>query len=150
MFDPFADLNVRDKAHNGVTAQDLGQTAFNVAATLQRINRTWQDVDEQCHQAWLAVAMLAIRTMDLPPGEQATLELSAKALSKSLYRQFGAEMYCASWEELDSSEQTIWEAIGRHLANLIDSDGQQNFSELESKIVEWARSKIEQHQLVLS
>ena len=99
---------------------------------------------------WTDVVARAAFVIDLPETEHAALEISAKAFGKALYTQYSASTDTVpNWELLSNTEQTAWEAVGRHLANFIDSDGQAPvFAELEDRIVDWAKSRVSVHQLV--
>ena len=82
----------------------------------------------------------------------AAREVSAKALAKTLYMQYNVE--CGNepewkWDGMAQVFKTAWEAVGRHLANLIDSDGKTlNFQELEERMTEWARQRAGSEQIV--
>jgi hypothetical protein len=166
-FDPFAELNQiqRTECRNGLAYTELGKTAADVLDRIVKKHFVDNDGKSYWHDGspstplgevdlsfWTDVAARAAQVIDLPESEQGTLEISAKGLAKTLHTQ-----YCVStdivpnWEDLTSNEKIGWEAVGRHLANLIDSDGQTpNFPELEERIVGWARERISAPQLVLS
>ncbi len=140
---------MKTKASNGLEAGELGQTVYVVFhGALGRRCRPWQDVPEIDWLPWPEVAALAINRLDLPENETATMEISAKELAQSLYRQFmAARQLEPTWDSLDGRERLAWEAVGRHLLNVIDSDSNAvDIPEAEQKIIEWAKNK----QLVTS
>jgi hypothetical protein len=152
IFDPFAELNniQRTECRNSIAYSELAKTACEVyLRSLSLPTYVLQEVDLSF---WTDVAAKAAQIIDLPESEQGTLEISAKALAKALYTQ-----YCLStdtvphWDEVPANYKIAWEAVGRHLANLIDSDGQTpNFPELEERIIEWAKQRATSPQLSLS
>ncbi len=147
-FDPFAELSQRSKtsANNGIDYKDLAKTAYRVFCKSSEIS-----VGEHLDPEWIDVAARACQIVDLPESEQAELNISAKKFAKTLYTQLViANDKVPNWEDESQIIQIAWEATGRHLANLIDSDGAQNFQELEDRIVGWAREKVHGQQLVMS
>lgn len=152
IFDPFAELNQiqRTECQNGLEYTELGKTAYSVyTKSIGGIVGTLGEVDLSF---WTDVAAKAASIIDLPESEQGTLEISARSLAKALYTQMQISADCVPhWDELSSGHRIAWEAVGRHLANLIDSDGQTpNFPELEERIIGWARERTTSPQLSLS
>lgn len=151
-FDPFSQLEQlqRVDCRNGLSYFDLAMTAFNVFAGATGSGK--KDLADADRAPWESVAGKAASIIDLPESEQATLEISAKQLAKALYIQYTIDCdRIPNWEDVPAKDKVAWEAVGRHLANLIDSDGQgMDFLELEEKIIEWAKDRITPEQLVLS
>ncbi len=151
-FDPFAELarSSRTECRNGLSYKDLAQTAHAVYFTSHGVSPgPLCDADLA---PWEDVAAKAASIIDIPPDEQASVEVSAKGLAKTMYIQHTlSKDQVPVWEEVIQESKTAWEAVGRHLANLIDSDGATpNFSELEDRITKWARDRVTAKQLVLS
>ena len=151
-FDPFAECAQaqRTACRNGLTYAELGKTACDVHC--RSINKPTYVLQDADLPPWEAVAGKAAQIIDIPEDEQSAREVSAKALAKTLYMQYTVE--CGhepdwKWDSETALVQTAWEAVGRHLANLIDSDGQTpNFPELEDRIVTWARERSQPEQVV--
>ncbi len=146
-FDPFAECAQlqRTECINKISYKDLGQTACNVARAVLGLDRVSLQAGDLA--PWEAVAGKAAHIMDVPESEMAAREFSASALAKTLYMQYTVE--CGRepdwrWDEETATSKLAWEAVVRHLANLIDSDGQQNFQELEERIIEWSRRRADQ------
>lgn len=152
-FNPFDDgLNVKDKCSNGYPVEDLAATAHSVFCKLVGDNRfvrtaPWSSLDTASQEMWLPVIRMAIAIMDLPD-EQAEVNVSVSALAKNFYRQFTALNDAPTFETLDFRMVGAWHAIVRHLANLIESDGSLNFADMEERIVDWAKAKQGNYQLV--
>lgn len=149
-FDPFAETAQirRTECRNGITYKDLAQTACNVyTASLGQPTYVLQEADLT---PWEAVAGKAASIIDLPESEQGELSISAKTFAKTLYTQYTLERdKNPDWDE--ESAKVSWEAVGRHMANLIDSvDNRPDFPELEEKIVNWAKERNSVPQLILS
>ena len=145
-FDPFAECSQQQRTEctNGLSYKDLAQTAWNVYRACSGLDRITINGDAD-RAPWEAVAGKAAQIVDIPESEMATREVSARGLAKTLYMQYNVE--CGNepeWKWGSTAEvfKTAWEAVGRHLANLIDSDGQtSNFQELEERIIDWARQR---------
>ncbi len=151
-FDPFAELNQiqRTECRNSLSYTELAKTAYGVyTQIIGGIVGTLGEVDLSF---WTDVAAKAANIIDLPESEQGTLEVSAKSLAKALYTQLQISADCVPhWDEVSHGHKVAWEAVGRHLANLIDSDGQTpNFPELEERIIDWAKQRTTSSQLTLS
>lgn len=142
-FDPFAELNQmsKTKATNGISVDDLARTAFDVLAKIQGCPTAWEEAKDECKESWKLVAKNMLATIDRQ-GEDADMTFSAKGLAKQCYCQFVAEMSAPAWASIEEHYQLEWEAVARHLANVIEADASAiNITELEERIVEWARSK---------
>jgi hypothetical protein len=149
-FDPFAEIAQlqRTECRNGLSYKDLAQTACSVfTAAIGHPTYVLQEADLP---PWEAVASKTASIIDLPDSEQAEVTLSAKALAKALYNQFALERdKNPDWD--NEPNKIAWEAVGRHLANLIDSTEQSpDIEVLEQRIVAWARERSEPKTLVLS
>lgn len=150
-FDPFAEIAKEHKtgARNGVAYEDLAATAHNVYC--RSLGVTPPELREADSVPWADVASRAVSIIDVSDSEQAELQVSAKALAKSLYCQYDlSKNLVPSWEEISLENKLAWEAVGRHLANIIDSDGQQDFSDMEFKMASWVSEKLSTPQLSLS
>ncbi len=151
-FDPFAEINQiqRVECRNGLEYSELAKTACDVYRRV--LGQPTYVLEEVDLSFWTDVAAKAAQIIDLPESEQGTLEVSAKSLAKTLYSQFILSTDgVPRWDETPQLEKVAGEAVGRHLANLIDSDGQTpNFSELEERIIGWAKERVLSPQLVLS
>ena len=102
------------KAENGYDTKDLGHTAFNVYYSCQGQPRNWHQTVEVEQHLWDKVAGMAILMVESADG------LLWHDLAAKLYQ---ARTDKADYAALPRPEQLLWEAVGRHLANLIDSDG---------------------------
>lgn len=152
-FDPFAEIAQlqRVECRNGISYFDLATTAHNVWFRSQGSMSAGYELKDADRPPWESISGKAASIIDLPESEQAEVQISAKALAKALYNQYNIE--CdknPDWENASQNEKIAWEAVGRHLANIIDSDGQTpNFPELEERIVAWALERSQPAQLVL-
>lgn len=132
---------MKTRASNGLEAADLGGTAYKVwHACLERQAKPWDQIVAIDQEPWQEAAALAINIIDLPGDEQASLEISAKELGRNLYAQYMAARGMEP-KVITTPEELAWEAVGRHLANLIDSDGSADVPQCEARVVEWVRNK---------
>lgn len=145
-FDPFDDgLKINDKCSNGYSVDDLAATAHSVFCQLVGENqfvRTGQfsTLPEADRDMWLPVIRMAITLMDLTD-DHAEVNMSVSTLAKNFYRQFTALNDAPAFEALPHKHTIAWNAIVRHMANLIESDGSLQFADMEERIVEWAKNK---------
>lgn len=144
--DPFSmDINGQAKgmSKNGLSLQDLALTASNVfdkcCGAHTRGREAWQDV---------AQYLLAFADQ----GEEAEFQLSVSGTARGLCRLFYQS--CGHPEEIEQrplEEQGAWNAVVRHLVNVIDTDRSVlNIPEYEERIHEWYKTKHESQTLVLS
>lgn len=132
---------MKTKASNSYGAEDLAYSAYNLFAKMRGLQRTWEQMDGD-QAPWCEVAVLAINVIDLPESETASIDLSARELAENLYNRYcEANVSPAMWGSLNSNERLAWEAVGRHLANLIDSDGSLDFADMETKMLEWVTQR---------
>lgn len=139
---------MKTKAGNGLEAEVLAQSAYNVfrrvcgSSLTGNALREWEELgDDQA--SWADVAVVAIDMIDLPADEMATKELSVSTGSHSLYRAFAAAQGGDDmWSEIGENVRKSWEAVLRHLANLIDSDGSLDMGEAEGQAVEWMTERM--------
>jgi hypothetical protein len=157
-FDPFAECSQaqRTSCRNGLTYAELGRTAWNVHGNCTVLDPNFRktpgyELKDADLPPWEAVAGKAAQIIDIPDDEQSAREVSAKALAKTLYMQYTVETGNEpdwKWDSETAMVQTAWEAVGRHLVNLIDSDGQTpDFSELEDRITSWAKERAQPEQV---
>jgi hypothetical protein len=156
IFDPFADLNrtVRERCENGYTIVDLSQTCHEVYRAIlgdgaMIRNVPWSALPEGDQERWEPVARMAMCLFDLRE-EGSEITISVAETAKNFYKQFTAMSDATDYTKLPEIHHIAWQAIVRHLGNIVDSDGKIDLSETEQRIVEWARAKVGSTQLVLS
>lgn len=136
-FDEWAQIQ-RTECRNGLSYNDLGQSACNVFQ-LSKCDNAVQ-LQEADLEPWAGVAAKSAQIVDIPDTEQAVVEVSAKGLAKTLYTQYHlSKDGVPHWDEQTDKDKMAWEAVGRHLANLISSDGQSlDLKDLEERMALWA------------
>ena len=150
MFDPFAELNrlnigVKNAARNGISVNDLAQTAEAVFRRCQGVKPEWSALREVDRQLWIDAASAEVGIIDIPETEQAALEVSAKSLAKTIYMQYTSKFEAELWNALEEREQIAWEAVARHLANIIDADSAVvDFANFEDMAVSWGTNRSQQ------
>lgn len=128
-------------ANNGLDILLLSQTAFEAwRHASARFDEDWVALSQNDKDAWEHVAGQAILLLD---GERD--EINAKELAESLHeahrRGLGGEHkpFC----DLSERDKICWEAVGRHLFNMIDSDGSVKPNEVEPYWRGWTEKKLE-------
>lgn len=148
IFDPFADLNreanvPRDACRNGIALADLAATAFTVffgCAPGEPLR--WNQMRDVDKDLWIEAVSAEVAVIDIPDGEQAAVEISAKGLAKMLYMQFTAKFATEPWNELPYDNKLAWEAVARHVANVVEADlAVVNFKDFEERAIEWFTNK---------
>jgi hypothetical protein len=125
----------------------LAQTAFEAHRHASgNLDAQWESTNQGEKEAWEHVAGQAILQLDRDDVECVT----ALALAHDMYDAFkGAySILSRSWEELSWEEKICWEAVGRHLFNMIDSDGIINMGEHEPRWRGWAETQLAKRILV--
>ena len=143
---------MRTTAYNGMEAMDLGHSAYNVWEHACKSGRNWNDIGEGDRPPWSDVAAMAISNVDLPPDEKASLEISAKGFAKALFEVYASSVggLAYTWEGSTAQNLVAWEAVARHLSNLIDSEGPIDFADMEARIKTWIDYKLEPAQFSMS
>lgn len=122
------------EAENGITMEELAPLAYSMWRRLSgrddlpEIYRDGDAVD------WENVSGQAIYAVERADG------LKWAALASLLYAQRHG---CRSLESESDEEKLVWEALARHLYNLVDSDGMNeiDLEELETQCVSWFQKK---------
>jgi hypothetical protein len=126
-------------AENGMSLDVLAETAHNVYNILAGSHPvTWGQVPVQIQDVWGPIAAKAVVLIEAADG------LKFKELAGELYRIWASGMAQKDkpFDSLPVRERLMWEAISRHLTNLIDSDGASiTASEHEQGWKDWLDNK---------
>ena len=127
-----------ESSHNGLSAQSVAHTAYTVWATCSGLPDQWDKTDQE---AWIHLAHNAIRLID--GSIQSESQISAVTLARTLYSWFADDRTKDKFTVVDDRTKLIWEAIGRHLVNCLDSaPGSVTLSEYEIKWPSWIERRL--------
>ena len=131
---------------NGLDIIVLSQTAFEAwRHASARYDGDWVALGQNEKEAWEHVAGQAILLLDQERDEISAKELAA-CLHEAYQRGMGSEH--KMFQDLPDREKICWEAVGRHLFNLIDSDGTVTINEVEPHWRDWAEKKFESNRSI--
>jgi hypothetical protein len=128
-------------ASNGYDIMVLAQTSFEAwRHAAGNYEKDWETLSIQEREAWEHVAGQGLLLLDDDKDE-----ISAKQLASSIH-----EAYCRAlgvqgenfWD-LPQRTSLVWEAVGRHLFNLIDSDGSVEPNQAEPYWKGWVEQKLD-------
>ena len=139
------------KAYNGMTALELARHAYLAHEAACGLQGDFEKVTEDHRLAFMEVAGLAIAAVDMPHDEQAVKEINVKEAAKAIFRRWWMAQGSTvpEWDEQDQKTRLVWEAVFRHLANWIDSDGvNSGVAGSESRWGDWVKKKLESLTLV--
>lgn len=129
------------QAENGLTLETLAPSAYGAfhCAGGTDANATWETLSEGEMDRWRHVGGQAILSVEGADG------LGWAELARQLYASYIKAGYGVfpAMAELPVAMQLAWEAVGRHMANCIDSDGTlENLPEHEGRWKEWVQKKL--------
>lgn len=123
---------------NGMTVEDLAETAWNVyQIVLEEPRIPLPDVRSGANR-WGNVARVALGLLDRRnPGA-----IKPRLLAKRLYYSLLPHRDVQPFELLPGSEQLAWHAIGRHLAFVLSCDNRpHDLPEREAYWGEWSKRR---------
>lgn len=127
-------------ASNGFEIAVLSQTAFEAFKNAAGLESDWTTMPLYEREAWEHVAGQALLQLDNDRDDY----VKAAVLASDLFEAFNrAHSHPGVFTDLSLEERLCWEAVGRHLFNLIDSDGSVSPSEHESRWRDWVRAQVQ-------
>jgi hypothetical protein len=127
------------QAENGMAIDVLAETAHNVYNILTGWPPApWAQVPGNIQDVWGPIAAKAVVVIE------AAQDLAFKELATELYKTWalGMSVKDKPFDSLPVRDRLMWEAIGRHLTNFIDSDGASvEPPEHEQRWKEWLEGK---------
>jgi hypothetical protein len=132
-------------ASNGLEIAMLAQTAFEAYRHASGSHDAqWEALTESDKEAWEHVAGQAILQLDREDLDIVSSKMLASDMHEAYIR--GLDTQPKPFDDLTLEEQLCWEAAGRHLFNLIDSDGSVKPSEHEPRWRAWAENQLQRRQ----
>lgn len=132
-------------ASNEMEIGTLSQTAFEAFRHASKnYDAQWEMIPQNEREAWEHVAGQAILQLDSENIECVKAQVLASDMHEAYIR--GLATTPKLFEDLTLEEQLCWEAVGRHLFNLIDSDGSVKPSEHEPRWRAWVENQLQRRQ----
>ena len=119
-------------ATNGWTTEDLAKTAKNVMRQMS------PDDFGEADFLWEAVVDIAIIVCDIRGDSWQSKDISFSKFGAGLAKTYDGR------ESFSSIRDTMaWNALGRHLFNIINSEGTLDVPYMEHQIVQWFKKKLD-------
>jgi hypothetical protein len=140
------------KGDGGLSPEDLLSSFHRVwAAGYQQIARTpqaealgeWQVLGEELQQGLAAACQEAVRVLEGGEGRRVTtMAAQVNFRYQQIVRGHGHEPL--AWDRLQPEEQLLWQALLRHVFNLLSFDPEEDgvVTDHEEKIGDWLRTKL--------
>jgi hypothetical protein len=135
----------RENAGGGVTAEQLVSTSWNVLnLTLYAGQKDWPGMGEDFQEAFVAAVQRLAGMIE--EAEGGSIKGTARE-GYTLFQQAQGSEFFTPWEELPEKDRLSWEAVVRHMVNVLggfDPEEDGGFEEHETYWPSWL-----QHQLAL-
>lgn len=132
-------------ASNDMEIGTLAQTAFEAYRHASgNMESQWELIPQHERDAWEHVAGQAILQLDREDIEC----VKAPTLALDMYEAYkrGQASPPEPFTNLPLEDQLHWEAVGRHLFNLIDSDGSAKLSDHEPRWRAWVENQLQRRR----
>ena len=131
------------KTDSGITAVGLGHTGYNVFSSLLGLNIPWEELRDSDKADWENAGNQAIfivqHILDASDNNGGG-SIPARQLARKIADTFIDQ---ETFNNLPESDKLVWEAVGRHMVNLIDSEKSQDAAEHEKRIAQWYHRKLQ-------